>query len=851
MVISKTDFGFVKPRRIEEEMRSSYLDYAMSVIVSRALPDVRDGLKPVQRRILYAMQELAMRPNSAYKKSARLVGEVLGKWHPHGDVAVYDAMVRMAQPFSMRMPLVDGQGNFGSVDNDPPAAMRYTEARLARVAEEMLANLDQETVDYIDNFDGTLREPVVLPARLPNLLINGASGIAVGMATNIPPHNPSEVCNAIVHLIDNPDATAEELTRYVRGPDFPTGATIMGREGIRTAYSTGRGQMIVRAKTEVEEIPRSNRQQIIVTELPYQVNKATLVEKIADLMKVKRVEGITEIRDESDREGMRIVLELRGGTQPQVVLNNLYKYSSLQNSFSANMLALVNGNPRTITLRTALQQFLEFRQQVVTRRAEYDLRRARERAHILAGLRIAIGNLDAVIALIRSSEDAEAARNGLMTRFGLDQPQAQAILDMQLRRIAALERERLEAEYQQLQTTIAGLEELLADPSKVLAEVKGETLQLKKTFGEKRRTRISDEAHDLSREELEAHEPVVITLSKAGYIKRIPAGTYRSQHRGGKGVTSMNTRDDDPVQHILVVDTHDTLLFFTNKGRVLSLKSYELRPDTSRNTRGVPIGNVIALGERERVEAVIGEEDLNQEDTFLVMSTRQGRIKRVVLSAVSAIRASGLIIMGLKDGDDLVAANLAKDEEDIVFVSQQGMSITFPVSDVPLRQRAAGGVKGMTLRSRDRVVSMGVGTAETKLLVISKLGYGKLTPFRSYRRQRRGGVGIKTFNITRKTGPVAAAEVIADSEEVYVVSQEAMVIRTNLAEIRSMGRATQGVKIFKPQPGDFVTSIACVRDLTKMREAYAQADDQTPDSKGQNGKNGKSGNGQMPLKGIK
>ena len=840
MVTTKTDHGFIKPTRIEAEMRSSYLDYAMSVIVSRALPDIRDGLKPVQRRILYAMRDLGMRPNTPYKKSARLVGEVLGKYHPHGDSAVYDAMVRMAQPFSLRMPLVDGQGNFGSVDDDPPAAMRYTEARLSAVAEEMLVNLDEETVDYIDNFDGTLREPVVLPARLPALLINGASGIAVGMATNIPPHNPTEICNAIVKLIDNPDSTVEELMRYVKGPDFPTGGIIMGREGSRNACSTGRGQIIVRAKAEIELPEGSSRTQIIVSELPYQVNKATLVEKIANLAKSKRIDGISEIRDESDRDGMRIVIELRGGTQPMVVLNNLYKLTPMQGSFSANMLALVEGTPRIFTLKQALQHFINFRQQVIVRRSEYELKRARERAHILAGLRIAISNLDAVIALIRASDDAESARNGLMTTFGLDQPQAQAILDMQLRRIATLERERLEQEYQELQQTIRGLEELLADPIKVMAEITRETQELKKKFGQKRRTVISNEAHDLSREELEAHERVAVTLSQGGYIKRIAASTYRNQHRGGKGVVSMNTRDDDPVKHILVVDTHDTLLFFTDTGRVLSMKSYDLRADISRNTRGVPVVNVIAMSDRERINAVVGVENLQQENTYLVMGTRRGKIKRVALDAVSAIRPSGLIIMNLKPDDDLVAARLATDEDDVFFITEQGMSIRFSVSQVPLRQRAAGGVKGVTLRPKDQVVSMDIGRPDGRLLVISKRGYGKLTPLKSYRTQSRGGLGIKTFNITKKTGLVAAAEVIDDSTEVYVVSEEAQILRTSLSEISSMGRATQGVTIFKPQPGDAVSSIACVRDLQQY------GSEEAPDKASTNGKSDE----QMPLDGL-
>jgi DNA gyrase subunit A len=813
MVTIKTEFGNIKPIQIEDEMRSSYLDYAMSVIVSRALPDVRDGLKPVQRRILYAMHELGMRPGTAYKKSARLVGEVLGKYHPHGDSAVYDAMVRMAQTWSLRMPLVDGQGNFGSVDGDPPAALRYTEARLAAVSEEMLANLDQDTVDFIDNFDGSLREPVVLPARLPNLLINGASGIAVGMATNIPPHNPSEICDAIVRLLDRPDMTIEQLMRYVKGPDFPTGATIMGREGIKNAYMTGRGQIIVRARAEIEETARSNRMQIIVSELPYQVNKASLVEKIANLAKDKRIDGISEIRDESDRDGMRIVIELRAGVQPMVVRNNLYKLTALQSSFSANMLALVEGTPRTLNLKQALQYYIDFRLQVITRRTEYELRRARERAHILAGLRIALSHLDAIIALIRASADAEAARNGLIAQFGLDQVQAQAILDMQLRRIATLERERLEKEYQELQASIQGMEELLASPAKVQSEIKKETQQLKKKFGQQRRTDISDDDHDISREELEAHEQVVVTLSQGGYIKRIIAETYRNQHRGGRGVVSMNTREDDPVRHILVVDSHDRLLFFTDRGRVIALKSYELKADTSRNTRGVPVVNVIPLGDTERVNAIIAVPDLEAEDTYLVMATKKGSIKRVALNNIASIRPSGLIIMNLKSDDELVGARLAKEQDDVVLVSEQGMSIRFPVSDVVPRGRSAGGVKGMVLRGKDRVVSMDIGIPKTKLLTISKKGYGKLTPLSAYRRQGRGGVGIKTFTITKKTGVVAAAEVVDDSTEVYVVSEQAQVLRTSLSEISSMGRTTQGVTIFKPQPGDSVASIACVKAL--------------------------------------
>ena len=594
-MVIKTDHGLIKPRDLEEEMRTSYMEYAMSVIVSRALPDMRDGLKPVQRRILYAMNELGMRPNSAYKKSARLVGEVMGKYHPHGDSPIYEAMVRMAQPFSMRMPLADGQGNFGSVDNDPPAAMRYTEVRLSTVATEMLDNLDQDTVDFADNFDGSLREPTVLPARFPNLLVNGAVGIAVGMATNIPPHNPREICNAVIRLVDNPDLTLEDLMRSVKGPDFPTGATIMGKSGIKSAYASGRGKIIVRATAEVEDMSRSGRERIVVSELPYQVNKAALIEKIALLVKNKQIEGISDVRDESDRHGMRLVVELRAGTQPLVVLNNLYKHTSMQSTFAANMLALVNGSPKVFTLQQALQHHIDFRYEIITRRSRYELNRARVRAHILEGLKVALEHVDEIIQLIRRSKDVEAARNELEVKYSLDKLQAQAILDMQLRRFASLERERIGTEYRELLATIQHLEDLLADDHKILVEVKKETEELKKKLGQKRRTSVSGEIQEFNRADLEAHEQVVVTLSKGGYIKRILASTYRNQHRGGKGVVSMTTRENDPVRHILVGDTHDTLLFFTNTGRVLSLNSYDLRADVSRTTRGVPVVNVIPL----------------------------------------------------------------------------------------------------------------------------------------------------------------------------------------------------------------------------------------------------------------
>ena len=842
MTSSKTEFGFIKTTSIVDEMRSSYLDYAMSVIVSRALPDVRDGLKPVQRRILYAMQDLGMRPGTGYKKSARLVGEVLGKWHPHGDLAVYEAMVRLAQDFTVRMPLVDGQGNFGSIDNDPPAAMRYTEARLSPVSEVMLANLDQETVDWSLNFDDTLREPVVLPARLPNLLVNGASGIAVGMATNIPPHNLREVCNAVNALIDNPEATSEDLMKYVRAPDFPTGGTIMGTSGAREAYTTGKGQIVVRAVAEVEEMPRNaNRMQIIITELPYQVNKAGLVEKIATLVKNRKIEGVSEVRDESDRDGMRVVIELRGGVQPQVVLNNLYKQTPLQSSFSANMLALIDDIPRVITLKIALQQYIKFRQQVVRRRSEFELRKAEERAHILAGLRIAISNLDEVITLIRNSQDVENARTELMATFDLDQPQAQAILDMQLRRLAALEREKLEQEYQQLQETIKGLQELLGDESKILDVIKEETEEVKSKHGDKRRTTISHDAYDLSREELEAHEQIVITLSQGGYLKRIQSNTFRRQHRGGRGVSGMNTRDDDPVKELMVVDTHDKLMFFTNKGRVLSKIGYELRADQSRNTRGVPVANIISVWDTENISALINIGKKQYEDyEYLVLGTRQGRVKRINLNDVEHIRPSGLIIMNLKGDDELVSVKLAKSKDDIIFISEQGMGIRFSVDDLPIRRRTAGGVKGMSLRTGDRVVSMDVGNDDSKLLVVSKLGRGKVNPLSEYRRQGRGGLGLRAFKITKNTGLIADAQIVDETNEVYLVSENAQVMRTDLSEIRSLtGRITQGVTIFKPRAGDSVSSIACVGDFELDEDEDPKQTDAKASKNGKNPKNKK------------
>ncbi|PKB64437.1 MAG: DNA gyrase subunit A [SAR202 cluster bacterium Io17-Chloro-G3] len=820
--------GTIRPIKIEDEMRSSYLDYAMSVIVARALPDVRDGLKPVHRRILYAMEEMGMRPGTPYRKSARIVGEVLGKYHPHGDSPVYDALVRLAQDFSLRYPMIDGQGNFGSVDDDPPAAMRYTEARLARVSQEMLVDIDRDTVDFSDNFDGSLREPTVLPTRIPNLLINGSSGIAVGMATSIPPHNLREVCDGMIHLIDHPDAEADELMGIVQAPDFPTGGIILGQEGIREAYTTGKGRVVVRARTETEEMARSGRWQIVISELPYQVNKAALVEKIAQSAKDKKIEGISDIRDESDRHGMRVVIELRRDAQVQRVLNNLYKHTAIQSTFYMNMLALVDGQPRVLPLRSMLQEYIDFRKEVVRRRSEFDIRKAQTRVHVLAGLRIALQNLDAVIQLIRAADDAESARQGLMEQYGLDQEQAQAILDMQLRRIAALERKKIDEEFEELTKKIAKLQSLLADSVKILEVIKKETEELKNGFGDNRRTEITQESpSDFTKEELIPHQEMVVTLSDRGYIKCIPTTTYRLQHRGGKGVRGQSTREGDNLRHILVADNHDQLLFFTNRGRVYKTKGYELPPDTSRATRGMPLVNVLNLQPDETVKTIIAIPSL-QEPADLVLATRMGGIKRMALTALANIRTNGLNAMIMKPGDELVSVQMATEDDETIMVSENGFSIRFPVSQVARHSRAASSIRGMRLKDNDKVVAMDLILPSGQLLVISERGYGKPTDLDRYRLQSRGGSGLKTFRITSKSGPVAAAKVVKEGEEVVIISEKGQRIRSSLSELRVLSRRTQGVSIFTLPAGDSVVSIASMearirtdRD-TKPRKAVKE-----------------------------
>ncbi|MFC2017561.1 DNA gyrase subunit A [Chloroflexota bacterium] len=807
--------GKIKPVNIEDEMRSSYLDYAMSVIVSRALPDVRDGLKPVHRRILYAMDGLGLNHASPYKKSARIVGEVLGKYHPHGDTSVYDAMVRMAQDFSMRYVLVDGQGNYGSVDNDPPAAMRYTEARLARIAEEMLVDIDKNTVNFRPNFDDSLQEPVVLPTRLPNLLVNGSSGIAVGMATNIPPHNLGEVCDAISYLIDNPGAAVDELTQFVKGPDFPTAGIILGQEGIKSAYATGHGRIVVRAKAHVGDASEVGRRQIVVTELPYQVNKAALVERIAELVKDKKITGISDLRDESDRQGMRIVIELRKEAQPQQVLNNLYKYTSMQSAFFVNMLALVDGQPRVISLKEALQYYIDFRHEVITRRSRFELKVAKERAHILEGLKIALDNIDRVIATIRKSETAEEARQNLIAGFGLSQAQTQAILDMQLRRLANLERRKILDEYAEVVKTIAYLEDLLANPRRMLLLIKEEVNESKSKYSDPRRTEIIEQGvTEFHEEDLIPHQRVAVTLSNRGFVKRVPSRAYTPQHRGGKGIIGMVTREADAVRLLVVADTHDELLFFTNRGKVFRLKCYEIPPDSSRTAKGMALVNLLPVTDSERVTAMVSVTNFKP-DTYLLMATSYGEIKKTPSANFASVRSSGLIAMDLEDGDELVAACLATDQDDVILLTGKGQSIRFTVSSLRASSRTSGGVCGIRLAPDDQVVSMDIAYPDAFLLVVTTEGFGKLTPIGSYPRQHRAGSGVRTFNIVQETDNVAAAKVVSLSEQVMIISADGIVTRTPVKEkdprqgITIQGRSTQGVRLMRLDPGDKVVAIAC------------------------------------------
>ncbi|MCE5172498.1 DNA gyrase subunit A [Paenibacillus profundus] len=794
----------IRDRDIGTEMRESFLDYAMSIIVSRALPDVRDGLKPVHRRILYAMSELGMSPDKPHKKSARIVGEVIGKYHPHGDSAVYETMVRMAQDFSLRYMLIDGHGNFGSIDGDFAAAMRYTEARLSKIAMELLRDINKDTIDYAPNYDGEEQEPVVLPARFPNLLVNGVSGIAVGMATNIPPHNLTEVINGLQALIRNPELTPLDLMEYIKGPDFPTSGLIIGREGIRQAYTTGRGSITMRARATIEE--NNNKARIVVHELPYQVNKARLVEKIAELVREKRIDGITDLRDESDRNGMRIVIELRRDVNPSVVLNNLYKHTAMQSNFGCNMLALVNQEPRVLNLHDMLYYYLEHQIVVIRRRTEYELKKAEARAHILEGLRIALDHIDEIIALIRGSQNDEQAREGLISRFGLSFDQAQAILDMRLRRLTGLEREKIEAEYQELLLKIAEYREILANEQLVLTIINDELEEVKQKYGDDRRTEITIGEDSILDEDLIPREDVIITITHSGYIKRLPATTYRNQKRGGRGVVGMDTKDNDFVEHLFVSNSHHYLMFFTDKGKVYRIKAYEI-PDLSRTARGTPIINLIQIEQGESINAVIPVETFD-DDNYLFFATRQGIVKKTPLNDYANIRKGGLIAINLREDDDLIGVRLTDGEQEIIMGTMNGMSIRFPESDVRSMGRSATGVKGITLVEKDAVIGMDVVTIDNEVLIVTSKGYGKRTPMADYRIQSRGGKGIKTINVTDKNGPVVGLKVVQDEEDLMIITASGTIIRTSMSGISQMGRYTQGVKLINIRDDDSVSTVS-------------------------------------------
>ena len=827
-----------QPILIEEEMRTSYLTYAMSVIVARALPDVRDGLKPVQRRILYAMHDMGIRPGSQFRKSARIAGEVLGKFHPHGEGSVYDALVRLAQDFSMRYPLIAGQGNFGSIDGDPPAAMRYTEARLAPVSDELLADIDQNTVDFAPNFDDSLTEPTVLPARFPNMLVNGASGIAVGMATNIPPHNLGEVCDAITYLIDHPEATNERLMRHVKGPDFPTGAKVRGRKGIVDTYTTGRGRIIMEAETEFEET-RNNRENIIVTSLPYQVNKSTLIERMAALARERKIDGISDIRDESDRRGMRIVIELRRDAQPRVVLNNLLRQTALRSSFNSIVLALVDGQPQVLPLRRCLELFIRHREEVIRRRSEYQLQRARDRDHIVQGLLLALDRIDEVIEIIRGSADVEESRNNLVQQLDLSEAQAQAILDMQLRRLAALERERLQKEHEDLLARIAELEALLNDPAKILAEIKSETRQLKRSFNNPRRTTIhEEEIGEETPESLIPQEDAIVTLSQRGYVKRVPPNAFRQQNRGGKGVRGMTTREGDAILDLLVVDTHSTLFFFTNRGRVYPLRAFQIPGDASRTSRGVLLSNLLPLQRNEQVQAMLLID--NPKDEYpLLLATKKGQVKSLKTGELTNIRPSGLIVMNLAQDDELVSVAQVGEAKDAMMVTQKGQAIRFAIDDLTPRSRTAGGVRGIRLVGNDFVIAMGVVSPNSYLLVVSEGGYGKMTATSSYRPTGRGGQGVRTFQVTEKAGPLAAARVVTDpdDQEMLIISSKAQVVRISVEDVRETGRVAQGVILWKERESDdYVASIAVFQETDRNGTSGPSANGLR--SNGRNGANG-------------
>ncbi|MHB8730168.1 MAG: DNA gyrase subunit A [bacterium] len=801
---------------IAKEMRTSYLDYAMSVIVSRALPDVRDGLKPVQRRILYGASEMGLAPDRPYRKCARLVGDVMGRYHPHGDIPIYDALVRMAQDFSFRYPLIDGQGNFGSVDGDPPGAMRYTETRLSRMAMELLADIDKETVPFEPNFDQSLKQPVVLPSRVPSLLMNGSAGIAVGMATNIPPHNLGELIDALGALIDDPKLADEALLKIVKGPDFPTGGQILGRDGIKQAYLEGRGSMVVRAKTNIEEL-RGGRVAIIVTELPYMVNKAALVERIAQLVRDKKLNGVSDLRDESDRRGMRIVIELRRDVNPQILQNQLFKHTQLQTTFGAIMLALVDGVPRVLTLRQMLTHYLEHRKTVVTKRTEFELRKAKARAHILEGLKVAIKFLDEVIALIRKAKDVSTARAGLMKQFKLSELQADAILEMRLQRLTALERDKIDEEYKELIKAIAGYEDILKSPRKLMAIIKGELGEGKTKFGDERRTQIKGKETELEEEDLIPDADVVITLTHQGYIKRLPLDTYRRQSRGGRGVMGMETKEEDYVEIVSVTTNHAFVLFFTNRGKVYRVKAYDV-PEAGRTAKGTNVINLISLVQGERVTEIIPIRSF-EDAGYLFFATAGGYVKRTGLMEFLNAKRAGIVTMTLDKGDELIGVRLTDGKQEVVLAARRGQAIRFKEADVREMGRGAHGVRGMRLGKEDRVVGMAVSSGGDDLLVVTELGLGKRTPLKDYRLTARGGGGVKNIRLTPKTGTVVAVRAVRDGDEMLVITARGIVSRMRVNEIPKHGRASQGVRIKRLDANDRVAAIAPI----VMREDTTEA----------------------------
>lgn len=803
---------------IHNEMKNSYIDYAMSVIVGRALPDVRDGMKPVHRRILYGMSQLGVTPDKPYKKSARIVGEVMGKYHPHGDISIYDAMVRMAQDFSMRYPLVDGHGNFGSIDGDGAAAQRYTEARMSPFSLQMLRDIDKDTVDFIPNFDGEEKEPVVLPSRYPNLLVNGSNGIAVGMATSIPPHNLGEVIDATVKIIDNPEVSIDELMKIVKGPDFPTGAQILGKSGIRDAYRTGQGKIKVRAICEIEETNRG-KSQIIVSEIPYAVNKARLIEKIAELIKLKKIDGISDIRDESSREGMRIVIELKRDANPQITLNQLYKHTQLQDNFSCIMIALVDGQPKLLNLYQILDEYIKFQKEVVTRRTQFDLAKAEARAHILEGLRIALDNIDEIIKIIRSAYND--AKEKLMERFGLSEIQAQAILDMRLARLQGLEREKIEKEYEELMDRIAYYKAVLSDEGMLMGVIKAELLEIKDKWNDKRRTRLAPDASEFEDEDLIEEEQVAVTLTHLGYIKRVPADTYKAQRRGGKGIMGITTRDNDFVKDLIMTSTHDQLMFFTNTGKAHRMKAFQI-PEASRTAKGTPAVNFLSLMQRERITSIIPVKNF-EEEKYLVAVTKFGTIKKTAISEYNTNRSSGIIAIKLKDGDQLIDIKQTTGKDNIIIVTRKGKCICFSEDDVRPMGRIAGGVRAIKLEKDDEVVSMSLVQPGQELLVVTENGYGKRTPVKEYKIQVRGGKGLLTYDKSKfsKTGPLIGAMVVDEDDEVLLINSDGIIIRIRAEEVSELGRATQGVKIMKVEDG---TRIVAMAKAIREEDAEKQAE---------------------------